>query len=163
MMWFTRMGLGRAVSGLVKGVGGMSELADATMATGRPAVSLTMVPSESEWGSRNDRWRSDLFTLRQQIERAVPDGVAPPQPVDGYMGIELAQIIVDLATAGVFTAAIEAMKAWLHEKPGRRAIEAEYEYEDNGTIRRGRATITADNIASNDVTTALSQVLERRG
>lgn len=140
----------------------MSEQADGTTATGRPAVSLTMVPSEAEWGSRNDRWRSDLFELRQRIERAVPDGVAPPRPVDGHMGLELAQIIVALATTGVFTAAIEAMKAWLHEKPGRRAIEAEYEYDDNGTVRRGRATITANNIASNDVTTALGQVLQRR-
>lgn len=139
----------------------MPEQTDAAMATGRPAVSLTMVPAESEWGSRNDRWRSDLFELRQRIERAVPDRVASPQPVDGHMGLELAQIIVDLATAGVFTAAIEAMKAWLHEKPGRRAIVAEYEYDDNGTVRRGRATITADNIASNDVTTALGQVLKR--
>ncbi len=136
--------------------------ADATTAPDRPAVSLRMVPSESEWGSRNDRWRSDLFELRQRIERAVPDGVAPPQPVEGHMGIELAQIIVDFATAGVFTAAIEAMKAWLHEKPGRRAIDAEYEYDDNGTVRRGRVTITADNIASNDVTIALGQVLQRR-
>jgi hypothetical protein len=141
----------------------MPEQTNAAMATGRPAVSLTMVPSESEWGSRNDRWRSDLFELRQRIERAVPDGVAPSQPVDGQMGLEWAQIIVDFAAAGVFTAAIEAMKAWLHEKPGRRAIEAEYEYDDNGTVRRGRATITADNIASNDVTTALGEVLQERG
>lgn len=141
----------------------MSEQADGTLATGRPAVSLTVVPSESEWGSRNDRWRSDLFELRQRIERAVPKGaVAPPQPVDGHMGIELVQIIVELVAAGVFTAAIEAMKVWLQEKPRRRALEVEYEYDDNGTIRRGRATITADNIASNDVTGALEQVLQRR-
>lgn len=64
----------------------MPEQTNAAMATGRPAVSLTMVPSESEWGSRNDRWRSDLFELRQRIERAVPDGVAPSQPVDGQNG-----------------------------------------------------------------------------
>lgn len=127
-----------------------------------PVARLIVVPSESEWGSRTDRWQADLFELRQRIERAVPVGVQPVEPAEGYLGIELAQVVVDLAAAGVFAAAFDVIKAWLHEKPGRRAIEAEYEFDDNGTIRRGHATITADNVASNDVTAALGRVLEER-
>lgn len=128
----------------------------------RHVVKLVVVPSESEWGSRTDRWQEDLFELRQRVDRAVPGRVEPLKPADGHMGNELAQVVVDLATAGVFAAAFDVIKAWLHEKPGRRAIDAEYEFEENGTIRRGRATIVADNVESNDVAAALDRVFEER-
>jgi hypothetical protein len=125
---------------------------------------LIVAPSAHEWGSREDRrWQSDLFELRQRLDRSAPGAVAPLDPAEGHMGIELAQVIVDLASAGVFAAAFETIKTWIQERPGRREIEAEFEFEDNGTVRRGHATITAHNLTSNDVSTALGRVLEERG
>jgi hypothetical protein len=103
---------------------------------------ISFEPDDEEWGTRDDRWREDLFDLRTDLEREVPEAVEPEPPKSDAMGVEIVPVIVALAHAGVFTSMVAGLKAWLANRPKRRSITATWKIGD----QTGTLTITADNI-----------------
>ncbi|MDM7854544.1 hypothetical protein [Cellulomonas alba] len=86
---------------------------------------LHVSPGTDEWGTADDdRWRADLAELHRLLARELPDETQEPTQADGTRGIELAQVLVDLGSAGVITAAVEVVKAWIAARPGRRSVKA---------------------------------------
>ncbi len=108
---------------------------------------LRVVPAEDEWGWRNDKWRTDVFELEQVLLANVPEAVRRPTPDEAHKGLDLLAVIVALGSAGAFTAAVEAFKAWLGKKPDRRSIVVEYQVGDE----IGRITVDATNVDSGDL------------
>lgn len=139
----------------------MTELSAALTA---PHITIEIAPGLEEWeSSDDDRWRSDLFELRQEMERAAPEAVSDGIAAPGTKkGVELIEIIVALGSAGVFSAAVEAFKAWLAARPsGRRTISVTYTVVDeDGRRRQGNAVITGDNVDSNELTAATGEVFK---
>ncbi|MDD7937552.1 hypothetical protein PHK61_03855 [Actinomycetospora lutea] len=125
-------------------------------------LTLEIVPGEDEWGTRSDdRWRADLLGLRREIERSVPSAVVPPAAAPGTKGVEVLDVIVTLGTAGVFTATVEAFRAWLQHKPGRRSIVVRWTSRDeDGRLRSGTTTVTGENVDSNDLSVVSSEVFK---
>jgi len=134
------------------------ELAGAGHGQGDATLILEVAPDEEEWGSRNDKWQLDLFTLRQELERAVPDSVEELKPGEGQLGLVLVPIIVALGSSGAFTAALSAFKAWLAQRPVHRRINVKFKIGDT----EGEVTIDADNVASNGLTAVANEVLKSK-
>lgn len=109
---------------------------------------LSVEPGEEEWGSReDDRWREDLLELRKTLENNAPEAVEPAPAEEGSMGIALVPIIIALGHAGVFTAMVSGLKAWLSERPKRRTATVTVRVGD--TVKT--LTVTAENIDSSDL------------
>jgi hypothetical protein len=114
-----------------------------------PTLVVTIEPGEAEWGNReDDRWRRDLIELRAAVEREAGTAVAPAPVADNTMGIALIPIVIALGQAGVFTALVNGLKAFLSARPKHRSVTATVEID--GQIRT--VTVTADNVDSNDLT-----------
>jgi hypothetical protein len=117
---------------------------------------LSAAPTEEEWGSRNDKWRSDLFELEQTLRASVPDAVQGTVAGKDTKGVELLQVVVDLASAGALTAVVEGYKAWLGQKPERRRLQIGWRIGD----RSGDFTADAENIDSGDIATIASEAFK---
>ena len=113
-------------------------------------VVLELVPGEDEWGSRDDRWRADVYELQQELSLAVPDAVRPPEDREGSKGLEWAQVVVELVSAGALTATVAGMKAWLNH--GRRSITARWRVVHQGRPETGEIVIDAANVDDNVLT-----------
>ena len=126
------------------------------VATGPATISV--VPDEAEWGGRDDRWRADVFELEQALRRHVPEAVSGGTATEGAKGVELVEVVVQLASAGAFSAAIEGMKLWLSNKPTRRSLKLRYDIEG----RQGELTADATNIDSADVRAIAASAFAQR-
>lgn len=119
-------------------------------------VVLAVAPTEDEWGSRDDRWRSDVFELETALRHRVPDGMRGIVPARDQKGVELIEVVVDLASAGAFTAAVEGLKLWLNKKPDRRTLRLGYRVGN----RTGEITADATNIDSGDLARIASEAFK---
>jgi hypothetical protein len=118
---------------------------------------LAIEPDVEEWGSREDqRWKDDLFTLRQAVEFSAGEAVAPAPMAKNAMGFELVPIVVALGNAGAFSALVAGLKVWLSERPQRRTITASWQIGD----RRGTATVTGDDLASDDLSALMQEIVK---
>lgn len=114
-------------------------------APGDDALLIAIEPDEEEWGSRADqRWKDDLFTLRQALEFSAGDAVRPAPMAKNSMGFELVPIVIALGNAGAFSAMVAGLKAWLGARPQRRSVTATWQIGD----RTGTITVHGDNVDS---------------
>jgi hypothetical protein len=120
---------------------------------------LRVAPTDDEYRYDDDRWRSDFAELHDMVARAVPESAPQPVSDDSLKGIEIGTLIVSLGSAGAFTAAVEAFKAWLAKKPDRRRLDMQWRLGPDG----GRITVDANNIDSSDVVAAANERLKAPG
>ena len=130
----------------------MTDTSSGSKDLGGPLI-LEVEPDTSEWGSRNDKWQADLFTLRQRLEQRVPAAVVPAVAKDGHMGVEYTEVALALGSSGVFTAAVEVFRVWLQEKNKTRKLVARWKIGDES----GEVTLDGDNIDSNDLTAIVQE------
>jgi Effector Associated Constant Component 1 len=118
---------------------------------------VAIEPDAEEWGSRSDqRWKDDLFTLRQAVEFSAGDAVEPAPMAKNAMGFELVPIVVALGNAGAFSALVAGLKAWLNVRPQRRSVTANWQIGD----RQGTVTVTGENLASNDLSALVQEIVK---
>lgn len=97
------------------------------------SVRITLEPGTDMWDKNDDRWRGDLIDLRRTLERDAPEAVeAVPAGSDGK-GLVLAPIILALGSAGVFTAIVESLKAWLGRRPSTSTVSGQIEVDGKVT------------------------------
>lgn len=122
-------------------------------------VTLVVEPGTQEWGTRTDRWHSDLLEVRDRLDRRLPPGsVAAATPAEGAMGLELTEVLVALGTSGAISGAVEVLKAWLAEKRKVRTL--------NITVRRGdqvsHLVLDSENMDSHDLAAIAQELAEKR-
>lgn len=123
---------------------------------GRPSVRLIVAPADDYFALDDSRWHDELAELDRELRRNVGDDALVTEPAEGDKGIELVSIIIALGSAGVFTAAVDAFKAWLAQRPKQRALTVQYELGD----RTGEVRIDGNNVNDEVLTTAFASVNE---
>ncbi|MGZ4761145.1 MAG: effector-associated constant component EACC1 [Ilumatobacteraceae bacterium] len=92
-------------------------------------IRVVVEPDTEKWDKDDDRWRLELIDLRQTLERDMPEAVEPaPKGPDGK-GVFLVPVIMALGSAGVFTAMVESLKAWLHRRPSNVGLTGQVEID----------------------------------
>ncbi|MCA2214024.1 effector-associated constant component EACC1 [Jidongwangia harbinensis] len=81
-------------------------------------VRLTVEPHHHGYDPGDDRWRLQATALYTELD-AVADVERRTRAVPGTRG-SVEQVVVALGSAGVFTAAVECLRAWLGRDRGRR-------------------------------------------
>jgi hypothetical protein len=84
----------------------------------RGVLKLSVEPHNDGYHPDDDRWRRQATALYAELD-AVTDVERHTRPVPGTRGA-VEQVIVALGSAGVFSAAVECLRAWLGRDRGRR-------------------------------------------
>jgi hypothetical protein len=85
-----------------------------------PAGSLEVAvePRNDHYDPDDEGWRDQVAALYAELSDAV-DTRQRSRPVDGTKGM-VDQLIIAMGSAGVFTAAVECLRAWLGRDKDRR-------------------------------------------
>ena len=76
------------------------------------AVELRLEPTSGRFDATDDRWLDQVASLVAELREHAGDVTVRREPVPGAKGA-LDAIVLPLASAGVLTAAVEMLKAWL--------------------------------------------------
>jgi hypothetical protein len=115
---------------------------------------LSVEPRNDGYDPDDDRWRRQATALYAELA-AVADVERHTRPVPGTRGA-VEQVIVALGSAGVFSAAVECLRAWLGRDRGRRI---DIRWDEDGVERF--VTLTGEGV---DVETVreISRAVSRR-
>ena len=116
-------------------------------------LEVTVEPHNDHYDCDDEGWRVQVGTLYQDLDAQVGT-VRRGRPVEGAKGA-VDQVIVALGSAGVFTAVVDCLRAWLGRDRDRRidvrwvengqerSVTLTGESVDNKTIREiARAAVT---------------------
>lgn len=81
-------------------------------------LEVAVVPRNEQYHPDDDRWRDQVTALYRDLNAHV-DTVHREHPVAGAKGT-VDEVIIALGSAGVFTAAVECLRAWLQRDKSRR-------------------------------------------
>src|SRR6185312_1395570 len=104
----------------------------------------------------DDRWRAQVASFTTELG-AVVDTTQRVRPVGGTKG-GITEVIIALGSAGVFTATVECLRAWLSRDRGRRV---ELRWDEGGVARS--FTLTGDAIDSQTVREIAKAAIGRVG
>jgi hypothetical protein len=93
-------------------------------------VEIGFEARSSRFSMTDERWLSQVADLTTDLDRATGVRSRRERPVAGAKGV-LSDVIVPLGSAGVFSAAVEVVKAWL----GRDSTRSlKLTWSDNGRL-----------------------------
>ena len=120
-------------------------------------VELQIMPADDFYSQDDPRWKDELSDLDRELRRAAPDAVQSPDPAQDDKGFaEVFQVVLDLGSSGVLTAAVGAMTAWLGRRPKQRRLVVTWKNgADGGTVE-----IDGTNVSDEAITAALGRVDE---
>lgn len=134
-----------------------------TIGGGPQMVQLEIAPADDYFGTGDPRWKDELSDLDRELRRAAPNALQSPDPAQDDKGFaDVFQVVMDLGSSGVLTAAVGAMSAWLGRRPKQRRLIVKWTNgADGGTVE-----IDGTNVSDEAIAAALGRVdeeLKRRG
>jgi hypothetical protein len=82
------------------------------------AFDVVVEPRNDQYDPDDDGWRDQVATLYAELDDSV-DTVRRGRPVAGAKGV-VDQLVIAMGSAGVFTAAVDCLRAWLERDKDRR-------------------------------------------
>jgi Effector Associated Constant Component 1 len=117
---------------------------------------VAVEPHNDQYDPDDDRWRGQVVTLYQDLNAQV-DTVRRGRPVEGTKGA-IDQVIVALGSAGVFTAMVDCLRAWLGRDRDRRI---DVRWVENGQERS--VTLTGEAVDNRTVREIAKAAVARAG
>ena len=117
---------------------------------------VAVEPHNDQYDPDDDRWRDQVATLYQDLDAQV-DTVRRGRPVEGTKGA-VDQVIVALGSAGVFTAVVDCLRAWLGRDRDRRI---DVRWVENGQERS--VTLTGEAVDNRTVREIAKAAVDRVG
>ena len=106
----------------------------------RPRLELVLDVGSDALDENDVRWLSQVSRLHQEVRREADEFRREVTPVEGGKG-GIEQIILAFGTAGVFTAVVDIVKAWISQDKTRTAVFRVKEGDQEKVIE-----ITADGV-----------------
>jgi hypothetical protein len=96
------------------------------------AVELHLQPSSARFDALDDRWLAQVSTFGVELDREVGGVTRHRTPEAGTKGA-LDSILLSIGSAGVLTATIEFVKAWL-QRDSSRSVKVSF--SDSGQLQQ---------------------------
>jgi hypothetical protein len=125
------------------------------------AIRLTITPVSDFYDKDDPRSESEAFELRRALTRELPEQIEDRADPTGK-GV-LSELVVNLVGGGAIRALVDGFKAWLDARPTHRTVNVEFEFEENGVIRKGKFTADATNVDSVSLAALARGVVESAG
>jgi hypothetical protein len=121
-------------------------------------VTIGLSPTSEKYDADDERWRDQVADLVADL-RAETDAVSREwTPVPGTKG-GIDELVLALGSAGVFTTAVEVLRAWL-SRDQTRAVELSYTDRDGHEQRLSVTATHADDSALAPVIAAVAQQIQ---
>jgi hypothetical protein len=119
-------------------------------------LDVTLVPHSDKYEDDDDRWRDQVADLVRELRLETEALAVARTPVPGTKGA-LDQLVLTLGSAGVFTTAVDVLRAWL-ARDRTRSVELEYR---DGRGEHQRLSVTAENAGEEALAPLVAAVAAR--
>jgi Effector Associated Constant Component 1 len=103
-------------------------------------VTIGLVPNSARYDVDDDRWRDQVTELMRELRSETGALSIERTPVQGTKG-SIDSLVLALGSAGVFTTALDVLRAWL-ARDKTRSVELTY---TDRAGKRQRLSVTATN------------------